>query len=159
MLNGKPCASTTRYWDNTEGACGCGGTSGALGWVGSTYTAAASPPVFGSATWCGTGCGKCYKLTATGFSPQGKGAAAGASIIIMVTNLCPPGDPNSAWCSSGLNSFEYGAHFDLADSPTAGLIDKLGWDNPEVVYEEVSCSGASLTASDQDYDQCICSAM
>jgi hypothetical protein len=70
----------------------------------------------------------------------------------MVTNLCPAG---GEWCASGVNSFEYGAHFDLADSPTAQLITKLGWDNPEVVYEEVSCSG-TLTPTAADGAQCTC---
>ena len=81
-LNGLNCASTTRYWDNQEGACGyvfnplfspssllcfCSqtlscrcGTDGShpfsFQWL--NYTAAGSPPVFGSGTWCGSGCGK-----------------------------------------------------------------------------------------------------
>jgi len=152
MLDGKPCASTTRYWDGNLGACGCGTSSGAFSWVGEFYTAAGSPPIFGTATDCGTGCGKCYQLTTTGFSPSGTGAPAGQTITIMITNLCPVG---GQWCAADLNSFDYGAHFDLADSPTGMLITNLGWDNPEVVYEEVACTGA-MTPTDADFAQCTC---
>lgn len=63
------------------------------------YTAAASTSLFGSATWCGSGCGTCFKLTSTGSAPsgQGTGGAAGSSITVMVTNLCPY-NGNEKWC-------------------------------------------------------------
>ena len=34
--------------------------------------------------------------------------------------------------------YGYGAHFDLRNDD--GQIDGLGWDNPEVYYEEVECT-------------------
>ena len=63
------------------------------------YTAAASTSLFGTATWCGSGCGTCFKLTSTGSAPsgQGTGGAAGNSITVMVTNLCPY-NGNEKWC-------------------------------------------------------------
>lgn len=152
MYQGKPCASTTRYWDGSIGACQCG-TSTALPWIGEQYTAAGSPFIYGASYGCGPGCGKCYKLTTTGYSPEGTGAPAGESITIMVTNLCPAG---GAWCADGLNSFNYQAHFDLANSPTTPLITELGWDNPEVIYEEVACTGASNSPTLQDFAECVC---
>ncbi len=88
------------------GACGCG-TSGSapFGWQTSiapgVYTAAGSPGLFGSGTWCGTGCGQCYKMTSTGAAPCstcGTGGVAGQSIIVMITNLCPNAG-NAQWCA------------------------------------------------------------
>jgi hypothetical protein len=55
------------------------------------YTAAASQAIFDSAgsSWCGSGCGTCFKLTSTGNAPSGQGAggASGQSVTVMVTNL------------------------------------------------------------------------
>lgn len=77
-------ATTTNYHDGTLGACGCGTLLNSY-----TYTAAGSPAIFGSGTWCGSGCGSCYQLTSTGTAPsgQGTGGGAGTSIIVMITNL------------------------------------------------------------------------
>lgn len=67
------------------------------------YTAAGSNALFAgsnaSSTWCGSGCGTCYKLTSTGSSPSGEGAGGvdGQSITVMVTNLCPYSG-NQNWC-------------------------------------------------------------
>jgi len=157
-LNGVPCASTTRYWDDQMGACGCGNGSAPFSWQYNDYTAAGSAPIFGSATWCGTGCGKCFKITPTGYSPTGGNACASncaTSIIIMVTNLCPEGG-NAQWCpTTGTNSYGYGAHFDLMDHNMDGKITSLGWNNPEVTYQSVSCGslGAPTTAN---FDTCEC---
>jgi len=147
MYNGKPCASTTRYYDGQMGACGCGtGDSSPFSWQWSKPTAAASPPVFGAGTWCGSGCGKCFKLspTAVGASPDGNGAPALTSLVVKVTNLCPPGG-NEAWCSYDVNSFGYDAHFDLMDYNMNGIISGMGWNNPEVTYEEVDCAANGYT--------------
>jgi hypothetical protein len=65
------------------------------------------------------------------YSPDGKGATPGQTIVLMITNLCPPQAP---WCSDGLNGYQYSAHFDIANNPTAGLYAALGWDNAEVMY-------------------------
>ncbi|KAI8627290.1 hypothetical protein F5Y19DRAFT_477504 [Xylariaceae sp. FL1651] len=50
-------ATTTRYYDRQEGACGCASSSGAYSWAlggQGFYTAAASQALFGAAgsTWC-----------------------------------------------------------------------------------------------------------
>lgn len=94
-----------RYYDGTEGACGCGTSSGLFSWQkgisSGVYTAAGSQALFGAgSTWCGSGCGTCYSLTSTGSSPCsscGSGGASGQSVIVMVTNLCP-NNGNAQWC-------------------------------------------------------------
>jgi len=147
MFNGKPCASTTRYWDGQTGACGCGtGSSDPFSWQYTKLTAAGSAPIFGSGTWCGTGCGKCYKLTPTavGASPQGTGAINTNSVVVKVTNLCPY-TGNEQWCAYDTNSFGYDAHFDLMDENMNGLVTSMGWNNPEVTYEEVDCASSGYT--------------
>jgi len=144
MYNGLPCASTTRYWDGQMGACGCGtGNTDPFSWQWTLPTAAASAPIFGSATWCGTGCGKCYQLTPTaiGASPEGTGAPSLTSVIVKITNLCPY-TGNEVWCAYDINSFGYDAHFDLMDYNMDGLITSMGWNNPEVTYEEVDCAAS-----------------
>jgi len=141
-FNGLPCASTTRYWDGQMGACGCGTSdTSPFSWQYTKLTAAGSPPIFGTGTWCGSGCGTCYKLTPTavGASPDGTGSPNTNSVVIKVTNLCPP-DGNAAWCSYDVNSYGYDAHFDLMDYNMAGLITSMGWNNPEVTYQEVDCA-------------------
>jgi len=153
MYNGKPCASTTRYWDGQMGACGCGtGNTNPFSWQWTKPTAAASAPIFGSGTWCGTGCGKCFKLTPTavGASPSGTGAPTTTSVVVKVTNLCPYGG-NEEWCAYDVNSFGYEAHFDLMDYNMNGIISSMGWNNPEVTYEEVDCASNGYT----DWD-CQC---
>jgi hypothetical protein len=147
MYNGKPCASTTRYWDGQMGACGCGtGNTNPFSWQWTKPTAAASAPIYGSGTWCGSGCGKCFKLTPTaiGASPEGTGAPALDSLVVKVTNLCPYAG-NEAWCAYDVNSHGYEAHFDLMDYNMAGVVSSMGWNNPEVTYEEVDCAKNGYT--------------
>lgn len=42
-------------------------------------------------SWCGSGCGVCYRLTPTGGYVNGQGSAPSSttSYVFMVTNLCP----------------------------------------------------------------------
>ncbi|ROV92627.1 hypothetical protein VPNG_09877 [Cytospora leucostoma] len=153
-LSGK--ATTTRYYDGTEGACGCGTSGGCYSWQtgisSGVYTAAGSQALFGSdgSTWCGSGCGACYKLTSTGSAPCstcGTGGASGESIVVMVTNLCPS-DSNAQWCPQvgGTNDYGYSYHFDImAQSEVFG-------DNVVVDFEEVDCPSAATS----DYAQCSC---
>jgi hypothetical protein len=147
MYNGKPCASTTRYWDGQKGACGCGTSdTNPFSWQWTKPTAAASAPIFGSGTWCGSGCGKCFKLTPTavGASAEGTGAPALTPLVVKVSNLCPYAG-NEAWCAYDVNSFGYDAHFDLMDYNMNGLVSSMGWNNPEVTYEEVDCAANGYT--------------
>ncbi|KAH8882795.1 glycoside hydrolase [Thozetella sp. PMI_491] len=147
-------ATTTRYYDGQKGACGCGSNSGAFSWQlglgNGVYTAAGSAALFGSGTWCGSGCGKCYQLTSTGSAPCsgcGTGGAQGQSIIVMVTNLCPY-NGNAQWCpnSGSTNQYGYSYHFDImAQSAIFG-------DNPVVSFSEVSCPSTAVSA----FAQCEC---
>ncbi|KAF8321546.1 hypothetical protein DL93DRAFT_1422191 [Clavulina sp. PMI_390] len=151
-------ATTTRYYDGQEGACGCGTTSGAFSWqLGistGVYTAAASQVFFdtGGSSWCGAGCGTCYQLTNQGYSAcSGCGTTAGANqtIIVMVTNLCP-NNGNAQWCPvvGGTNQYGYSAHFDIMSE---GLVDG-SWDNPVVSYTQVACPSAAVA----DWETCVC---
>jgi len=144
MYNGLPCATTTRYWDGQEGACGCGSGS-AFAWQGQYYTAAASQAIYdeGGSSWCGAGCGSCWQLTPTGDCPTGGPCASQTNpITVMVTNLCPY-NGNQQWCPNPGNANQYGyrQHFDLLDLNMDGLISQLGWNNPVVTYKRVPCGG------------------
>ncbi|KAL3473217.1 RlpA-like double-psi beta-barrel-protein domain-containing protein-containing protein [Aspergillus californicus] len=140
-------ATTTHYSDGLQGACGCGTETGTFDWQygisENLYTAAANQAIFdqpsGMEHWCGSGCGKCYRLTSTGASSCetcGTGGAAGKSITVMVTNLCPFVG-NEQWCPNPgqLNAHGYGYHFDIM-----GGHDVFG-DNVVVEFEEVACPG------------------
>ena len=123
----------------------------------------ANTTAYGDLGNCGGACNQCYRLTPTGGHVDGQGASPSNTdpMIIMVSNLCP-GPANTQWCNASqpygyckdnpsecqqqegyTNTYGYSAHFDLEDqegqisSATAGL----GWDNPEVTFEEVDCSG------------------
>lgn len=161
MYNGLPCATTTRYWDEQKGACGCGsGDTNPFSFQWEKKTAAASQVLYDPAggNWCGSGCGTCYELIPTGdciYGDSGSCATQTAPITIMITNLCPFAG-NEAWCpNSGVNSHGYGAHFDLMDYNYAGWVDALGWNNPVVTYRRVSCgSGGSPSCDDRATCQC-----
>ncbi|KAG8844238.1 hypothetical protein FRB96_003242 [Tulasnella sp. 330] len=139
-------ATTTNYYDGQLGACGCGTVFDPY-----VYTAAGSQALFGSGTWCGSGCGNCYVLTSTGVSPpgEGTGSAVGSSIIVAITNLCPY-NGNEVWCpnTGNTNQFGYGAHFDINNESGNGGWAALGWNNPIVDYEPIACpsSVSSLSA-------------
>jgi len=117
-------ATTTRYWDCSGGACGCGylGDDGQPAHCfsnamfvapnnnqyGAIYygTAAGSRALFGEGTdgrdFLGPGCGNCYKLTGTSNVNQ---VGVQNTIVLKIANLCPEG--NSV-CSGGK------VHFDIA---------------------------------------------
>ncbi|KAF8310823.1 hypothetical protein DL93DRAFT_2061731, partial [Clavulina sp. PMI_390] len=139
------------------GACGCGVNS-AFSWqyeiAPGVYTAAGSQVLFDAdnSSWCGAGCGVCYKLTNQGYSgcsTCGSTAGAGESIIVMVTNLCPH-NGNEVWCPAvgATNNYGYGAHFDIMSTT---LVNGT-WDNPVVEYEQVTCPVAAMN----DWAQCVC---
>ncbi|KAL4783265.1 RlpA-like double-psi beta-barrel-protein domain-containing protein-containing protein [Aspergillus varians] len=138
-------ATTTHYSDGLQGACGCGNNAGAFNWQygisSGVYTAAANQALFdgGMKHWCGSGCGKCYRLTSTGVSTCetcGAGGETGKSITVMVTNLCPFAG-NEQWCANPgqLNAHGYGYHFDIMGA--AGVFG----DNVVVEFEETACPG------------------
>ncbi|KAL4862337.1 hypothetical protein BDV12DRAFT_207302, partial [Aspergillus spectabilis] len=139
-------ATTTHYSDGLQGACGCGTDIGTYTWQygisTSVYTAAANQALFdsgGMEHWCGTGCGKCYRLTSTGVSTCetcGSGGEQGKSITVMVTNLCPFAG-NEIWCPNPgqLNPAGYAYHFDIMGGQ--GVFG----DNVVVEFEETACPG------------------
>jgi len=151
-FNGKPCASTTRYNDGHRGSCGCGPSNSdtPFHWNMASYVTAPSQKYFdngGDSTWCGRNCGKCVRLTPTGgFVPgQGNTPSHRGSITFMVTNDCPIAD-NREWCgqnskpgTNSVNTKGYEVHFDLQNNQNQ--MSALGWDNPEVTWEEVGCPG------------------
>jgi len=165
MYNGKLCASTTRYNDQTKGPCGCGATETPPvdQWTFSSYTAALNAanlnPEDPSQSWCPSGCGSCYRVCSTGGKVQGGSATADVCRVFKISNRCGDGyDSNTPdWCSqrkswqecaadssacvaeSSTNKYGYAAHFDLMDMH--GQITKdLQWDNPEVTFEPVPCT-------------------
>ncbi|XP_011438399.3 endoglucanase [Magallana gigas] len=166
MYNGKRCASTTRYNDYHKGACKCGPASGdsQFGWNHDHFVTAPNQMFFdeGYSGRCGQRCGKCVKLTTTGGYVPGQGSPtpAGQSHVFMVTNLCRNVYPNQNWCNQGTgpygnghNDYGYVAHFDLGNG--ANQISRIGWNNPEVTWEIVSCHGAN-TPTDEMYQHCQC---
>jgi len=147
--NGK--ATTTRYSDGLDTACGCSPSSVKGMNSNAFYTAAVNQGLFGgTSSWCGGGCGKCYKLTSTGTAPKagtGTGGKAGQSILVIVTDLCPT-NGNEEWCSEpgGSNKYGYNYHFDImAPSEVFG-------DNPVVDFEETPCP----TTASSVFGQCKC---
>ncbi|KAK6173749.1 hypothetical protein SNE40_017152 [Patella caerulea] len=166
--NNKRCASTTHYYDSHKGACGCGHGDTQFSWNHDHLVVAASQNLFdpsGSAKdWCGGSCGKCVRLTPTGGFVQGRGTAPKSLTphTFMITNLCPPWAPNQDWCAQKgtpgqhvqPNKYGYEVHFDLENG--ASQVSRLGWDNPEVTWEFVSCNGQNTPAVNL-WHQCECS--
>lgn len=162
MFNGKLCASTTRYNDQTKGSCGCGPSDPvpADWWTMTKYTAALNcknlDPSNPELSWCPTGCGACYELCTTGGTTQGKSTSEGVCHVFKVENRCGDGYKQyPEWCSQEMswqdcqanpssckkqnstNWYGYPAHFDLQDFTKQ--ITALSWDNVEVTFEPVSC--------------------
>lgn len=181
MYNGKLCASTTRYNDQTKAACGCGNSDPVPPdwWTLTKLTAAINcinlDPSHPSLSWCPAGCGSCYKLCSTGGTTQGKPTKPDVCRVFKVTNRCGDGydvDGGRDWCSQHLtwrdcqarpeeckkegstNWFGYPAHFDLQDFHHQAF-NGLGWDNVEVTFEPVSCSVGNWTGPAWD---CQCPA-
>jgi endoglucanase len=165
-VNGEtyPCATTTAYLDDTEGACGCGNGSGPFPWQisGAILTSAASDFMFYSelyggtdngSTWCGPGCGQCFEVTPTGGYVPGQGDAPSNTnpIVMMITNMCPA-IYNQQWCTSP-NQYGYMAHFDMGNGATFPALIAAGWNNPEVYFKPITCPPLQAEA----YNQCECS--
>jgi len=161
--NGRPCASTTRYNDGHRGSCGCGprNSDTPFPWNMQEFVTAPSQKYFdrgGDATWCGRNCGKCVKLTPTGGYVDGQGGPPPDhnSRIFMVTNDCPI-QGNEYWCgingppgSNQVSRNGYEVHFDLQNNH--GQMQNIGWNNPEVTWEEVGCPGHLQN----HYNECEC---
>ncbi|ORY79843.1 RlpA-like double-psi beta-barrel-protein domain-containing protein-containing protein [Protomyces lactucae-debilis] len=148
-------ATTTLYKQPTGGACGCfdnyehrNGFKAQFGFSG-IHFAAGSASIFdpkGEHTWCGSGCGTCFRLKSTGHAACqtcGTGSARGLTITVVVYDLCPAGtEPNSEqyhYCSpkgvSNSHGFKY--HFDIHSSDFT--VGGHKWDNPVVDFEPIKC--------------------
>jgi len=165
MFQGKPCASTTWYEDQTLGSCGCGDGEKFVSdnyWTLTQFTAAINcmslDPENPNESWCPANCGQCFELCSTGASTQGMTNPGGTCKVFKVTNRCGDGfEPSHPdWCSHRMsfhqcaaqpqvckklgntNQFGYAAHFDLQDFHRQ-ITKGLQWDNAEVTFERVSC--------------------
>ena len=110
-------ASTTRYWDCSGGACGCGfGNpdkpthchSNAMfaapegnEYGAKFYGSAAISQTLGGGNWLAEGCGRCFKVTGTS---NMAGMNETSTVVLKGTNYCPP---SNSVCNGQ-------AHFDIA---------------------------------------------
>ena len=141
-------ATTTRYWDCSGGACGCGWDAGnntpahcpsnalsaapAANQYGALfYGAAAISRTLGGGDWLAEGCGKCFKLTAQSNVP---GTSGSKTIVVKATNFCPEGNPSC----NGKDHFDLAAPaFDyppssLSNTCTIAFPDEKAIQNPAV---------------------------
>jgi hypothetical protein len=104
-------ATSTRYWDCSGGACGCGFNSNGKPeichsngmyaapqgnqWGAKFYGTAAISGALGGGNWLAEGCGRCFKVSANG-----------STVVLKGTNYCP--DANII-CSSTLPHFDISA--------------------------------------------------
>jgi len=166
MFDGKLCASTTRYNDQTKAACGCGESDPIPSdwWTLTKLTAALNCKNLDTdhplLSWCPSGCGGCYRLCTTGGTTQGLPTKPGVCRTFKITNRCGDGfdieggrdwcnqhmswkecldDPESCKRDGNTNWFGYSAHFDLQDFHHQ-VRHGLGWDNVEVTFEPVPCN-------------------
>lgn len=166
MHDGKFCATTTWYEDKTKGSCGCGAKEIVDDdhWTLNSFTAALNAvnldPENPALTYCLSGCGSCFKLCTTGgvVNSLDTRTASDQCEIFRITNRCADGweqgfpdwcsqhmswqacqaNPNKCHQDGGTNIYGYSAHFDLQNSH-GQVLRNLGWTNPEVTFEPVSC--------------------
>lgn len=158
-------ASTTRYWDCSGGACGCGYLSSPSNreahchsnalfvapsgnsYGATFYGSAAVSQALGGGDWLADGCGKCWKLTGT--SNIGSNTAT-TTLVLKATNYCPPS--NSA-CNGR-------AHFDIAapgfDFAGASLSNTCSVVEPNEIQGFTSCGNWMIRSSDPT-ENCDCS--
>merc|ERR1712080_31407 len=176
MFQGKPCASTTRYFDLTKGACGCGTEPNPPDfWTKAKFAAAGNAMMIDddqpNNSWCCKNCGLCFRLCSTGGTTNGTPPpSAGECRVFQLENRCGDGYPGTYLCGQKLspwqclanpaecaavgntNMFGYPAHFDLQDV-SGQVSDGLGWNNVEVTFEQVDCSEGDFGDWDND---CYC---
>lgn len=125
-------AQATVYGDESgtinSGACGYGGYDSGYG----TSTAAVSSMLFNS----GTGCGRCYEVKCDMSAPgAAKRCAAGKSVVVTATNLCPPNSEHpSAWCNPP------NKHFDVTPSAFSEIASYSTGNPVPVLYRSVPCN-------------------
>jgi len=130
--------------------------------------------------WCPHNCGLCFRLCHTGGSSNGAPSPehAGECIVVQVENRCGDGygSPDDGgdwwpyWCGQlmspwdclenpdkcktlgNTNNMGYPAHFDLQDA-NLQITEGLGWNNPEVTFEEVDCNEGNFPVWEEE---CYC---
>lgn len=157
-------ASTTFYSNSgdpyldqgKDSACGCNVGRPDANILSDWYNAATNDTLYGvdshkpRTQWnCGSGCGKCYRLTTTGRRSDNTKWSnvpdSNVGINVVTTNFCPAAD-NPEWCAPkgkrvGINK-KYAYHFDLqmsnelAQSWPGCNGDKC---NAEVTFQEIAC--------------------
>ena len=132
-------ATTTRYWDCSGGACGCGYSkngnpvhceSNAMfkapsgnQYGAKFYGSAAISQTLGGGNWLSSGCGKCFKVTGT--SNIG-GHSETSTVVLKGTNYCPP---SNSVCN-GQDHFDIAAPgFDFAAASQSNTCDQMGMEN------------------------------
>ncbi|KAI5054615.1 hypothetical protein GOP47_0029760 [Adiantum capillus-veneris] len=125
-------AQATVYGDNSgtinSGACGYVLYDSGYG----SNTAAVSPTLFNS----GKGCGSCFEIKCdTSVAGAQKKCAAGKSVVVTATNLCPPNaeHPN-AWCNPP------NRHFDMTTSAFSEIAHYSSGTPMPVLYRSVPCT-------------------
>ncbi|MCO5552470.1 hypothetical protein L7F22_005982 [Adiantum nelumboides] len=125
-------AQATVYGDDSgtinSGACGYVLYDSGYG----SNTAAVSPTLFNG----GTGCGSCYEIKCDmAMGGAQKWCAAGKSVVVTATNLCPPNaqHPN-AWCNPP------NRHFDMTTSAFSEIAHYSSGRPMSVLYRSVPCS-------------------
>eukprot|EP00931_Biecheleriopsis_adriatica_P074983 TRINITY_DN48948_c0_g1_i1.p1 TRINITY_DN48948_c0_g1~~TRINITY_DN48948_c0_g1_i1.p1 ORF type:complete len:293 (-),score=38.77 TRINITY_DN48948_c0_g1_i1:134-973(-) len=118
-FDGKPCASTSRYFDLTKAACGCSEPPAyhehppETWWPFVNFTAAFNcannNPADPSSSWCPSSCGQCYRLCSTGGTiNNNQNAEPGTCRVFRITNNCADGYPHKEgkpqedWCSQNI---------------------------------------------------------
>ena len=122
--------------------------------------------------WCMSQCGQCYRLCTTGGTHNGLPSVPGECVVIQLENRCGDGlgeqpnylcgqemapwdcaaDPGLCQQSGNTNMYGYSAHFDLQNAKLQ-VTEGLGWNNPEVTFEQVSCDEGDFGDWDKD---CYC---
>lgn len=119
----------------------------------------------GDGQFCAVGCGSCYRLCSTGYSPNSNNyqGPPGTCIVVKITDTCPGADwcgqtmpwqqciSNPGACRGHTNHLNgqtlgYSAHFDINNQN--GQYTRNHWDNVEVTFEPVDCSQWSGPAWD-----------
>ena len=167
-------ASTTTYGgegdgddylnNNKDSSCGCNVLNQDADVLSTYYNAATNDRLYGinsistpRSDWnCGSGCGKCYRLTTTGRrsdNPSGSWNSSdmpvkGQTIDVVTTNFCPYTD-NTTWCASvsnevGPTDTKYKYHFDLQNPNWKGCNGSAC--NAEVEFSEIKCPNKVVKA-------------
>lgn len=158
-------ASTTRYWDCSGGACGCGfGDPGnpthchanamfrapsGNPYGAKFYGTAAISGALGGGDWLSDGCGRCFKLTGKANIDDHKEVS---SIVLKAANYCPP---SNAVCSGGRFHFDIAAPgFDYAGASNHNRCDS---NQDEQALKHPQTCGYWMIHSQNADENCDCS--